>query len=113
MSVLHRSDSVFWLHVETIDVVQIAVPCLGNYWKRPPILERNRRAMLELPIDHGVSDNADAVGVGDHYRPVEKSRFFDPGSACHFAIAVFGEPSRKHGIYSGLSTRENCCHACA
>ena len=67
--------------------------------------------MLELPVDHGVAHDADAVGVGDHHRAVEKSGFLDPCGAGHLAIAIFGEPSGKDRIHGALPARENRRHA--
>src|ERR1700729_1406499 len=62
----HRCVSVGRRHMKTIDVVQVAVPGFGDDGKRPPVLQRKRGGVLELPGDHGVANDSDAVGVGDH-----------------------------------------------
>jgi len=55
----------------------------------------------------GVADHANAVGVGDHDGTVEKAGVVDPGSACHFAIAVESEPGGEDGVVAGFSARMN------
>jgi hypothetical protein len=47
------------------------------------------------------------VGVGDHDGTVEKAGVVDPGSACHFAIAVESEPGGEDGVVAGFSARMN------
>src|SRR5579862_2765122 len=103
MCVLHSGVCVFRLYVETIDVVEIAIPSLRHNWKRPPVFEWNRGSVFQLPVDHRVPYHSYAVSVGDHYRSVEKAGLFDPRGASHFAIAIFSEPSCEYRIDRGFS----------
>src|SRR5450631_2900918 len=57
VSICHRRASVFGGDVETIDVVQVAIPGFGNDGQRPPIFERERSAVLQLPGDDRVADD--------------------------------------------------------
>src|SRR5579864_3329950 len=107
--VLHSRVCVFRLHVETIDVVQVAIPSFRNNWKRPPVLDWNRGSVFQLPVDNGVAHNAHAVRIGDHHGAVKKAGFLDPCGAGHLAVAVLGEPSCKYGIHGGFASGENCC----
>ena len=107
VSVGHSGLGVFGLYVEAIDVVQIAIPGFGDDRERPPIFERQRGAVLQLPGDNRVAHDPHAVGVGDHHRTVKKAGFIDPGGASHFAIAVFGEPAGKNRIDGRLASRKN------
>jgi hypothetical protein len=60
-------------------------------------------AALDLPGDDRVAHHADAVGVGDHDRTVEKAGVVDPGGAGHFAVAVEGEPGGEDGVVGSLA----------
>src|SRR5207302_11174122 len=66
---------VLGLYVETVDVVETAVPRLRYDGQRPVEL----LAAPHLPGDHGVPHHADAVRVGDHHGTAEEPRFLDPG----------------------------------
>src|ERR1700732_5021246 len=41
MRVTHRVECVFRFHVKPVDIVQVAIPGLGHYRKRPPIFLGN------------------------------------------------------------------------
>ena len=98
---------VFGLHVESVDVVEIAVPGFGDDRKRPPVAFHIGRAVLDLPGDDGVANHANAVRVGDHDGAIEESGVVDPGCAGHFAVAVEREPGGENGVVAGLSARMN------
>src|SRR5215469_16764859 len=59
--------------------------------------------MLDLPRDHRISHDANAVRVGDHHRTIEKPGIVDPCRAGHLAIAVEREPGREHGVVAVLA----------
>ena len=95
---------VFRLDVKSIDVVQPAIPGFGDHWQRPIEPRRVRRGVRDAPLDHCVAHHAHAVGVGNHHRALEKSRFFDPGSSRHLAVAVLRKPRGEHWIGNGVMT---------
>ena len=96
-------EGVFGVDVESVDVVEPAVPGFGDHRQRPPVTFHVWRAVFHLPGDDGVADYADAVRVGDHDRTVEKAGIFDPGGAGHLAIAVEREPGGEDGVITGLA----------
>src|ERR1700724_1086663 len=107
MRVVEGVKRVFWLHVESVDVVEIAVPSLGDYGQGPPVAFHVGRAVLDLPCDDGVANHSDAVRVGNHDGTVEESRVVDPRGARHFAVAIESEPCGKDGVVAGLSPGMN------
>src|SRR5580704_3574374 len=94
---------VFSVDVESVDVVQPAVPGFGHDGQRPEIAFHIRAAVLDLPRDDGVADDADAMSVRDHDRTVEKTGVFNPGSAGHLAVAIEREPGGEDGVVAGFS----------
>jgi hypothetical protein len=96
---------VFGVDVESVDVVEIAVPGFGDDRERPPVAFHVRRAGLDLPGDDGIANDADAVGVGDHDGSVEESGVVNPGGAGHLAVAVEGEPGGEDGVVGSFSAR--------
>ena len=58
--------------------------------------------MIDAPLNDRVANDADAVSVGDHHRAFEKSGFFDPGRAGHFAVAIVSEPAGENRIAHGF-----------
>ena len=107
-------EGVLGLDVETVDVVEPAVPGLGDDGQRPPVAAGIGLAVGDAPLDDGVAHDADAVGVGDHHGAFEEAGFFDPGGAGHFAVAVVREPAGEDGIHHGIfAARENGGNACA
>src|ERR1700761_3676640 len=63
--------------------------------------------MLDFPSNDCIANNADAMSIRDHHRPVEKSGIFDPSCSGHFAIAVEAEPSGEDGVVGIFSPRQN------
>src|SRR6267378_4719306 len=95
-------EGVLGFDVEAVDVVEPAVPSFCDDGERPPVAGGIGLAMSNTPLNDGVADDADAVRVGDHYGTFEKTGFFDPGRAGHFAVAIERPPSSKYGIHHGI-----------
>ena len=89
---------VFGVDVESVDVIEPAVPGFGDDGEGPPVAFHVGRAVFYFPGDDGVADDADAVGVGDHDGAVEEAGVVDPGGAGHFTVAVEGEPGGEDGV---------------
>ena len=104
-------EGIFGMDVKSVDVVEPAVPGFGDHGERPPVTFHVRRAVLDLPGDDGIADDADAVRVRDHDRAIEKAGVFHPGGAGHFAVAVEGEPSGEDGVVGSLAARMNGGHS--
>jgi hypothetical protein len=104
--------SVLRFDVESVDVVEPAIPGFRDDGKRPPVSGHFRLAMGNTPLNDGVADDADAVRVGDHHGTIEETGLFHPDGAGHFAVAIERPPAGKnrtaHGI---LAARENGSHA--
>ena len=100
---VERGEHVLVLHVEAVDVVQIAVVGLGHHRQRPPVAGRVGRARADPPADDRVAHHAHAVRVGDHDRALEKSRLLDPRGARHLAVAVLREPAGKRRLRHRVS----------
>jgi hypothetical protein len=83
------------LHVEAVDVVQLAVPGLGDDRRRPPVAGSVRVAVLHAPGDRRLVHRADAVRVREHHRAVEHPGLLDPGAARHLARAVQHEANLR------------------
>ena len=101
---VERMHGVFGLDVEAIDVVQPAIPGFGYDRQRPIEPGRIRPGARHTPLDHRVAHHPHAVGVGDHHRPFEKSRLFDPCRSGHLAVAVLRKPGGEHGIGKRVRT---------
>jgi len=93
---------VFGTDVESVDVVEIAVPSLGYYGKRPPVAFHVGFSVLDFPCDDGVADYANAVRVCDHDGAVEKAGVVDPGGSGHFSVTVQSEPGGEDGVIAGF-----------
>ena len=94
---VQRAIDVLCAHVKAVDVVQFAVPGLGDDRRRPPVTGRVGRTSANPPGDHRVVHDADAVRVGEHDRPVDLAHFVQVGRARHFAVAVQREPPSVDG----------------
>ena len=81
--------------MKTVDVVEVAVLCLGHDRQRPPVATRIRLALAHAPGDDGVTYDTDAVRVREHDGSLQSAAFVDPGRAGHLAIAVQREPARR------------------
>ena len=93
---LDRRIDVRGFYVESVDVVQLAVPGLGDDRCRPPVARGIRVTVLHAPGDRRLVHGADAVRIGEHHRPFEKAAFFDPGASGHLARAVQHEAAAEH-----------------
>ena len=98
-----RRVHVRGLHVESVDVVQLAVPGLGHDRRRPPVAGCVRIAVLHAPGDRRLVHGADAVGVREHHRPFEQAGLLDPGAPGHLARAVQHEAAGKGGRRDGVA----------
>src|SRR5579863_3331754 len=98
---------VFGADVESVDVVEPAVPSFGDDGERPEITFHVRAAVFDFPGDDGVADDADAVGIGDHDGAVEEAGVVDPGSPGHLAVAVEGEPGGEDGVVGSFAAGMN------
>ena len=100
---VERRERVLLRHVKAVDVVERAIPRLGDDRERPVEFE----SLAHEPFDHGIADDADAVRVGDHHGPGKKARLLEPGGTGHLAVAVEREPSAKNGIAVRGAARED------
>jgi hypothetical protein len=96
---------ILGFHMESVDVVEVAVPGFGDNGQGPPVAFHIGGAMLNFPGDDRIAHHADAVGIGDHDGAIEESGIVDPGRASHFAIAVQCEPGGEYGIIARLAAR--------
>src|ERR1019366_3832539 len=69
-------EDVLGFHVESVDVVEIAVPGFGHHGQGPPVAFYVGLAAFHFPGDDGVAHHSDAVCVGDHDGTVEETRVF-------------------------------------
>src|SRR5689334_4887818 len=93
---------MFRLDKESVDIVQPAIRRF-RHQRTGPTLEDP--AVLDLPLDDRIADNADAMRVGDPNRALEKAAFLHPGRAGHFAISVKGKPTCKDRVMLVLTAR--------
>src|SRR6266699_4646457 len=61
---IDRVESMLRFDVETVDVVEPAIPGFRDDGKRPPVALGIGRAVRDAPWNDGVADDADAVRVG-------------------------------------------------
>src|SRR6267378_8517552 len=97
-------ESVLGFDVEAVDVVQPTIPGFSDDRQRPPVTAGVRLTVGNAPLNHGVANDADAVGIGDHHGALEKAGFLDPGGAGHLAVAILREPAGEDGIHHGIFT---------
>src|SRR5207248_5378590 len=83
---LQRFDHMLGLHLETIDIVEIAVIGLGSD-RKPPVLHVARCSAQ--PLTYGIAHDAAGIRIGDIDRRLQFARFLDPDRACHIAIALY------------------------
>src|SRR5215212_6685296 len=86
---------------ESVDVIKPPIRCFGDQRARPTLKDP---AMLNLPLDDRIADNANAMGVCNSNRTFEKATFLDPRGTCHFTIPVKRKPGCKHRVMILLST---------
>src|SRR5271167_1566257 len=89
---------MFGFYVESVDVVEIAVPGFGYHGQRPPIAFHVGLAALHFPGYDGVAHHAYAVRVGDHDGAIQEAGVFQPSRARHLAVAVEREPGSEDGV---------------
>ena len=80
---------MFRFYEEGVDIVEPAVGCFGHK-RTGPALENC--AMGDLPFDDRIAHHADTMCIRNTNWTFEKATLFDPGGACHFAVAVEGKP---------------------
>ena len=85
---IERVRDVLRFHMESVDVIQPAVPGFGDHRQAPPVTGLIRRAVREAPRDDRVARHAHAMGVGNNDRPLEKAALFHPRGAGHLSVAV-------------------------
>ncbi len=105
---VESGEDVLRPNMEAVDVVELAVPRLGNDRQRPPISGRIGFPLSDAPLNCSVAHDADAVRVGDQHGPFEKSGFIDPVRPCHFAVAIEAEHAGEYGLIPArFAAREN------
>ena len=103
---------VLGLHVESVDVVQVAIISLRHDRQRPPVTRIVRPTLLHPPLDYRIAHHSYTVGVGDHHRPFEEARLLDPGRSGHLTVAVKRVPSGEHWIVEAIfAAGKNGCHS--
>ena len=86
------------LHVHAVDIVEAAVPRLGDHRQRPhgpPVVPGRRRPVLRRVANGRVAHDADRVGVRQQHRPVEQARLLDPGQARHLRRCRSARSARR------------------
>ena len=103
-----RLRSVLGSDVETVDVVEVAVPGLGHHRQRPPVARCIRATGTHALGDHRIAHHADAVRVGQHHRAFQLAGFLEPCRAGHLAVAVEREPRAEHrSVEAVVATRQD------
>ena len=97
------------LHMEAVDVVQVAIPGFGDHGKRPGL--QREPAALDRPGDDGIAHQANRVGIGNGDGAFEKAGFLHPGGARHFAVSVLREPAGVNRLRIAAAAGENHGHA--
>ena len=77
--------------METIDIVEPAVPGLGHHRQAPPITGLIGRTVLDAPGNRGIARHADTVRIRNHHRALQESALCHPMRASHFAVAIQAE----------------------
>src|SRR6266849_4580015 len=110
-------EHVFRLNVKSVDIVQPAIESLRDNWQREKTgavgIGFGCQAGLHLPSDDSIAHHADTMSIGDHDRPVDKSRLLDPGGPGHLAVTVLREPAREDCIVVAFTARQNRCYSSA
>ena len=110
MGGVERIEDMLRLDMETIDIVEPAVPGLRHNRQAPVKTARVRAALLDSPVNDGVAHDADTVRVGDRDRAFEESTFLQPGRPRHLAVAVETEDAGIDRIVV-FSPRQDRGHA--
>ncbi len=91
-------------HVKAVDVVQPAVPRFRDHRQGPPIVLGINVLVVHEPLNHGIVHDPHAVRVRNHHGPHQKTGFFHPGRAGHFAIAILREPTGEDSALHSISS---------
>ena len=87
---IERGIHVFRLHVKAVHVVEHTV--IGFCDERigePDVRDKRREILVAIhPAERGVAHHADAAGIRDQDRRLEKARLLHPMRAGHVAVAV-------------------------
>jgi len=87
-------------------VVEPAVPGFGDDGEGPPVAFHVGRALVNLPGDDGVADDAHAVGVGNHDGAVEEAESSTQVVPVISPYAVEGEPGGEDGVVASLAAED-------
>jgi len=97
---------VLGFHVESVDVVEIAVVGFGDHGQRPPVA-----FAVGLPCftfqAMTASRTTPRCACCDHDGAVEKAGVFEPCGARHFSVAVQREPGAEDRVVGVLAARQN------
>src|SRR6266498_3285574 len=94
---------------ESVNVVEPTIGGFCDQWTGPALKDP---AVLHLPPDDRIADNANAMSICNSNWTFQEAAFLHPGRAGHFAVAVEREPGGKDGIMVLLSTRVDNGHSC-
>ena len=100
-------EGVFGLHVESVDVVEIAVPGFGDYGQRPPVAFHVGLPCLTFQAMTASRTTPTLCVLVIMHGSVEEAGIVNPGGAGHFAVAVEGEPGGENGVVAGLAAGMN------
>ncbi len=87
---VERVDDGGGLDVRAVDVVEVAVPGLGDDGEQPALGEV--AVAGDGPVDDAAVHGADGVGVGQPDGQGERAGLVQPGGAGHLAVAVEAVP---------------------
>ncbi len=87
------------LHVKAVDVVEATIVGLGDDGETPGLHVRS----LNEPLKDRVPHHAYTVRIRYGDRPLEQSRFLQPGGTSHLTVAVEREPGAEHRIGARLA----------
>src|SRR5262245_2588271 len=104
MRIVDCVERVLGFDVETIGVVEPAVPRFRDNRQRPPVTGGVGLAMTHAPLNDGVANDTDAVRVGNHDGAFQKAGLLDPGDPGHFTVSVLRKPSSEYRIVHGIFT---------
>src|SRR6202021_1975361 len=75
---IHGLEHVLRLHVKSVDVVEMAVPCFGNYREGPKavladVVYGQLALVLHLPGNRRIAHHANTMSVSDESGAFQKS----------------------------------------
>src|SRR5262245_56883926 len=101
-------EHVLFADMKTIDVVQKSVISLGNDRQTRVSGVTFAKPSFDVPLDDGVTHDADAVRIGDQDGTAQTARFFKPSGSSHLAISVQVTPGSEDSTTKFLALREDC-----